>query len=74
MRLLFVLDLGTRWGESGQRHALAVTYPLPGGKGPPAHIGEEAGWAPKQGSEEKSFAPTEDRTLVVQFEVRHKTK
>jgi hypothetical protein len=47
------------------------------GKGPPVHIGQEAGWAPEpvwtQRIEEKSFVPAGDRTPVVQPVVRHYT-
>jgi hypothetical protein len=54
----------THDGVSGQRHAPAAL--LPPGKGPPVHIVQEAGWAPKpvwtQRLEEKSFAPAGDRT------------
>jgi hypothetical protein len=53
-------------GVSGQRHAPAAL--LPPGKGPPVPIGQEAGWAPEpvwtQRIEEKSFAPTGDRTPI----------
>jgi hypothetical protein len=61
-------------GVSGQHHAQAELYP---GKGPPVPIIQEAGWAPEpvstQRLEEKSSASVRDRTLVVQFVVRHYT-
>jgi hypothetical protein len=57
--------LRVRW-VSGQRHAPAAL--LPPGKGPPVPIVQEAGWAPEpvwtQRLEEKSFAPTGDRTPI----------
>jgi hypothetical protein len=53
-------------GVSGQRHAPAALLPL--GKGPPAPIVQEAGWAPEpvwtQRLEEKSFASAGDRTPI----------
>jgi hypothetical protein len=62
-------------GVSGQHHAPAALYRR--GKGPPVHIGQEAGWAPEpvwmQGLEEKSSALVGDRTPVVQSTVRHYT-
>jgi hypothetical protein len=63
---LLILDLGTRWGVSGQRHAPAAL--LPPGKGPPVPIVQEAGLTPEpvltQRLEEKSFAPAGDRTPI----------
>jgi hypothetical protein len=54
-------------GVSGQHHAPAALYPR--GKDPGTHC-TEAGWAPEpvwmQRLEEKSSAPVEDRTSVVQ--------
>jgi hypothetical protein len=53
VQLLLILDLGTRWGMSGQRHS-------------PVPIVQEAGWAPEpvwtQRLEGKSFASAGDRT------------
>jgi hypothetical protein len=53
-------------GVSGQRHDPAAL--LPPGKGPPVPIVQEAGWAPEpvwtQRIEDKSFAPTGDRTPI----------
>jgi hypothetical protein len=64
--LLHNLDLGTRRGVSGQRHAPAAL--LPPGKGPPVPIVQEAGWAPEpvwtKRLEEKSFVPAGDRTPI----------
>jgi hypothetical protein len=49
-----------------QHHAPAAL--LPQGKGPPVPIVQEAGWAPEpvwtQRIEEKSFAPTGNRTPI----------
>jgi hypothetical protein len=62
-------------GVSGQLHAPAAL--LPPEKRPPVPIVQEAGWAPElvwtQRIEEKSVAPTGDRTPVVQPVVRHYT-
>jgi hypothetical protein len=62
-------------GVSGQRHAPAAL--LPPGKGPPVPILQEAGWASEpvwtQRLEEKSFAPTRDRTPIARPVVRHYT-
>jgi hypothetical protein len=59
-------------GVSGQRHALAALY-LPV-KGPPVHIGQEAGWASEvvwtQRLEEKFYACAGYRTPVVQSVAR----
>jgi hypothetical protein len=72
--------LGGRGGiapthSRGQRHAPVAL--LPPGKGPPVPIVQEAGWAPEpvwtQRLKEKSFAPSGDRTPVVQPIVRHYT-
>jgi hypothetical protein len=53
-------------GVSGQRHAPAAL--LPPSKGPPVLIVQEAGWAPEpvwtQRIEERSFAPSGDRTPI----------
>jgi hypothetical protein len=57
---------------SGQYYA--ALYP---GEKTPVPTEQEAGWAPEpvwtQRLEEKSSASVGDRTLVVQFEVRHYT-
>jgi hypothetical protein len=45
VQLLLILNLGTIWGVSGQRHAPAALYPP--GKGPPVPIVQKAGWAPE---------------------------
>jgi hypothetical protein len=62
-------------GVSSQRHAPAALYPRK--KDPPVPIEQEADWAPEpiwtQGLEEKSSAPVEDRTTIVQPVVRHNT-
>jgi hypothetical protein len=62
-------------GVSGQHHAPAALYPP--GKGPPAPIVQEAGWAPEpvwtQRLEEKSSASVGDQTPVVHSVVRHYT-
>jgi hypothetical protein len=62
-------------GVSGQRHAPAAL--LPPGKGPPAPIVQEAGWAPEpvwtQRIEEKSFAPAGDRTPIARTPARSQT-
>jgi hypothetical protein len=54
--LLLILDLGTRWGECSES-CFGCTLAL--GKGPPASIVQEAGWATEpvwtQRLEEKSF-------------------
>jgi hypothetical protein len=42
VQLLFILELGSKWGEwSASRPGRA----LPPGKGPPVPIAQEAGWA-----------------------------
>jgi hypothetical protein len=62
---------GDEWSASRPGRA------LPPGKGPPVPIVQEAGWDPEtvwtQRLEEKSFAPAEDRTPIVQPVVRHYT-
>jgi hypothetical protein len=63
--------------DEGEWSASRPGRALPPGKGPPVPIVQEAGWAPEpvwtQRIEEKSFAPTGDRTPVVQPVVRHYT-
>jgi hypothetical protein len=63
--LLFIHDLGTRWGE---RSASRSSRALPPGKGPPVPIVHEAGWAPEpiwtQRLEEKPLVSAEDRTSI----------
>jgi hypothetical protein len=74
IQLLLILNLGTRWGW-----VVNITpwlrFTL--GKGPPAPIEQEAGWAPEpvwtQRQEEKSSASVGDQTLVVQSVVGHYT-
>jgi hypothetical protein len=54
--------------DGGEWSASRPGRALPPGKGPPVPIGQEAGWAPEpvwiQRLEEKSFAPTGDRTPI----------
>jgi hypothetical protein len=70
-----ILDLGTRWGVSGQPHAPAALYPQ---EPPPpqpvewmAELASEPVWT--QRLEEKLFASAGDRIPVTQSEVRHYT-
>jgi hypothetical protein len=69
--LTSALDGGEWWASRPGRA-------LPPERGPPVlPIGWEAGWVPEpvwiQGLNERSFAPAEDRTPVVQSLVRHYT-
>jgi hypothetical protein len=63
--------------DGGEGSASRPGRALPLRKGPPVPIGQEAGWASEpvwtQGLEEKSSAPVEDRTSIVQPVVRHCT-
>jgi hypothetical protein len=55
---------------SGQRHALAALYPrYPLDR----RLGGPQNRSGRRGLEEKSFAPVEDRTPIVQPVVRHYT-
>jgi hypothetical protein len=70
--LLLILNLGTRWGVSGQHHAPAALYPR--GKDPPYPLYRRLGglqpvWT--QRLEEKSSVSVGDRIPVVQSVVRH---
>jgi hypothetical protein len=54
--------------DGGEWSASRPGRALPPGKGPPAPLLQEAGWAPEpvwtQRLEEKSFAPAGDRTSI----------
>jgi hypothetical protein len=56
--------------DGGEWSASRPGRAIPPGKGPPVHIGQEAGWAPEpvwmQRLEEISSASVGDRTPVVQ--------
>jgi hypothetical protein len=74
VQLVFIPDLGTRWGELS---ASRPGHALPPGKRPPAPTGQKAGWALElvwtQKIEEKPFASAGDRSPVIQSVVRHYT-
>jgi hypothetical protein len=61
LRSNLILDVGTRWGEWSESRPGRAVYP---GKGPTAHIAQEAGWTPEavwtQRLEEKSSASATD--------------
>jgi hypothetical protein len=59
-------------GVSGQ---CRPCRPLPPGKGPSVHFGEEAGWAPELVWTERleEISSAEDQTSVVQSVVKHYT-
>jgi hypothetical protein len=72
MKTPLILNLGTRWGEWSASRPGRALPPVP-----IVPIVQEAGWAPEpvwtQRLEEKSSASVGDRTLTVQFVVRHYT-